>query len=70
MFEIAFELPAESFCDLSMNFERSLLRVGEYPPDANRGWPIAAPMISFYNPSVANHTLLLTSEEPLLTFSW
>jgi phosphatidylinositol glycan class T len=69
-YEIGFDLPAShGSCELSIKFDRVLLRYSEYPPDAHHGFPIAGPMITFYNPSVANYTLILDGMEQLLTFS-
>uniref|UniRef100_A0A915PMY7 GPI transamidase component PIG-T n=1 Tax=Setaria digitata TaxID=48799 RepID=A0A915PMY7_9BILA len=40
-------LPETSFCKLSLEFDKAFLRVNEYPPDANHGFYIPAPVIAF-----------------------
>ncbi|VDN28232.1 unnamed protein product [Gongylonema pulchrum] len=38
-------VPAYSICELSFEFDKAFLRVNEYPPDANHGFYIPAPVI-------------------------
>ncbi|VBB31932.1 unnamed protein product [Acanthocheilonema viteae] len=40
-------LPENSFCEISFEFDKAFLRVSEYPPDANHGFYIPAPVITF-----------------------
>ncbi|VDN06636.1 unnamed protein product [Thelazia callipaeda] len=40
-------LPAKSVCEFSWEFDKAFLRVNEYPPDANHGFYIPAPVMSF-----------------------
>ncbi|CAJ0954488.1 unnamed protein product, partial [Mesorhabditis belari] len=44
--QMEIELPANSKCIVSYNFERAFLRMAEYPPDANHGLYIPAATIT------------------------
>ena len=38
-------VPARDSIELTLDFERTILRYGEYPPDANRGFDVAAGIV-------------------------
>ena len=44
-FEALLEVPPASTLTLSYEFEKSILRYTEYPPDANRGFDVASAVI-------------------------
>ncbi|KAK4579931.1 Subunit of the glycosylphosphatidylinositol transamidase complex-like protein [Recurvomyces mirabilis] len=43
--EVQFTVPASTTLELTYDFEKAVLRYTEYPPDANRGFDIAAAVI-------------------------
>lgn len=47
--EIALELPPKSACKIAIQYEKLLLRWTEYPPDANHGFYVPGPTISFFH---------------------
>ncbi|KRY17444.1 GPI transamidase component PIG-T [Trichinella patagoniensis] len=49
-FELLIHVPALSVCHLQINFDKSLLRWTEYPPDANRGFMLPAASLLYYTP--------------------
>ncbi|KRZ93602.1 GPI transamidase component PIG-T [Trichinella sp. T8] len=49
-FELLIRVPALSVCHLQINFDKSLLRWTEYPPDANRGFMLPAASLLYYTP--------------------
>lgn len=55
--ELGLELPAASECTLSLDFEKSLLRWTEYPPDAHHGFFVPAAVLSFKTSDLRNATL-------------
>ncbi|KAH8896616.1 Gpi16 subunit, GPI transamidase component [Thozetella sp. PMI_491] len=48
--EVRMRIPPASTVVLSYDFEKSILRYTEYPPDANRGFDVAAAVITVLNP--------------------
>jgi phosphatidylinositol glycan class T len=54
--ELVLELPARSVTKVSIEFEKSLLRWLEYPPDANHGFYVSAATITAFLPSATNVT--------------
>lgn len=68
--EVALQLPRNSRCRLEIDFERTLLRWTEYPPDAHHGFNLPAASLSFVSPNPLNQSLWLgpygTLEEKLL----
>ena len=54
--ELVVELPAKSETRVSIEFEKSLLKWLEYPPDANRGFDVGSAVISAVLPSRRNFT--------------
>ena len=54
--ELVVELPAKSETRISIEFEKSLLKWLEYPPDANRGFDVGSAVISAVLPSRKNFT--------------
>lgn len=51
--EVTLEIPAASTLTLSYDFEKSILRYIEYPPDANRGFGIAPAIIRLLTTSAS-----------------
>lgn len=62
--EIKMDIPANSTVVLSYDFEKAILRYTEYPPDANRGFDIAAAVINVGNASIRTTSLLLPLPTP------
>ena len=52
--EIRMRIPAASTVFLTYDFEKSILRYTEYPPDANRGFDVAAAVITTLSPRSLN----------------
>lgn len=52
--ELLLVLPPHSTVFLTYDFSKSILRYTEYPPDANRGFDIAAAVITTLSPRVMN----------------
>lgn len=50
------ELPASSETQVSINFEKSILKWLEYPPDANHGFYVGSAVISAVLPGRRNFT--------------
>ena len=64
--EVRMRVPAASTVFLTYDFEKSILRYTEYPPDANRGFDVAAAVITILDPPpkdgrFAAYTLRTTS---------
>ncbi|KAK3332792.1 GPI transamidase component PIG-T [Cercophora scortea] len=49
--EVRMRVPAASTVFLTYDFEKSILRYTEYPPDANRGFDVAAAVITILSPN-------------------
>ena len=49
--EMVLEVPAKSYLEISIEFEKSLLKWLEYPPDANKGFYIGSALISTLIPT-------------------
>ncbi|KAK0708024.1 GPI transamidase component PIG-T [Lasiosphaeris hirsuta] len=49
--EVRMRIPPASTVFLTYDFEKSILRYTEYPPDANRGFDVAAAVITILNPN-------------------
>lgn len=52
--ELLMRIPAHCTVFLTYDFEKSILRYTEYPPDANRGFDVAAAVITTLEPKVMN----------------
>ena len=52
--EVRMRIPPASTVLLTYDFEKSILRYTEYPPDANRGFDVAAAVITILSPRKAN----------------
>ena len=52
--ELLLRLPAHCTVFLTYDFEKSILRYTEYPPDANRGFDVAAAIITMHEPRLMN----------------
>jgi phosphatidylinositol glycan class T len=52
--EVRMRVPADSTVLLTYDFEKSILRYTEYPPDANRGFDVAAAVITILGPAGAD----------------
>ena len=48
--EVRMRVPPDSTVFLTYDFEKSILRYTEYPPDANRGFDVAAAVITILDP--------------------
>jgi len=65
--ELRMRVPPSSTVFLTYDFEKSILRYTEYPPDANRGFDVAAAVITILNRNItdssrfAAYTLRTTS---------
>ena len=53
--EIRMRIPPASTVFLTYDFEKSILRYTEYPPDANRGFDVAAAVITILSPNKASN---------------
>ncbi|ROT43802.1 GPI transamidase component GPI16 [Sodiomyces alkalinus F11] len=65
--ELRMRIPPASTVFLTYDFEKTILRYTEYPPDANRGFDVAAAVITTVRPrvqSVRTTTLLLNLPVP------
>ncbi|KAK4118807.1 Gpi16 subunit, GPI transamidase component [Parathielavia appendiculata] len=54
--EVRMRVPPASTVFLTYDFEKSILRYTEYPPDANRGFDVAAAVITVINPLQRSNT--------------
>ena len=61
--ELQLTLPPRSTVVVSYDFEKAILRYTEYPPDANRGFDVAASVLSFTDADGNEHEIRTT---PLL----
>ncbi|KAL2354902.1 GPI transamidase component PIG-T [Cryomyces antarcticus] len=66
--ELLLEVPPASTLTLTYDFEKSLLRYTEYPPDANRGFDVAPAVMRLLS-SPSNGSSLLRASEYLRTTS-
>ena len=67
--ELRMRIPPKSTVFLTYDFEKSILRYTEYPPDANRGFDVAAAVIKAFTPegrevNLRTTTLLLSLPTP------
>nr|POE49023.1 gpi transamidase component gpi16 [Quercus suber] len=53
--ELLISVPPHTTCELSYDFEKANLRYTEYPPDANRGFDVAAAIIRVLPPDAATN---------------
>jgi len=67
--EAALTLPPNSTLTLSYDFDKSVLRYTEYPPDANRGFDVAAAVITIPTTGFAIRTTSLLLSLPTPDFS-
>ena len=51
LLELIIRLPANSLTELSIQFERALLKWTEYPPDASHGFYVPSAVVSTVLPS-------------------
>uniref|UniRef100_A0A914URR8 GPI transamidase component PIG-T n=1 Tax=Plectus sambesii TaxID=2011161 RepID=A0A914URR8_9BILA len=58
LLELDVNLPAQSTCHLSIDFDKSFLRWTEYPPDANKGFFVPSPSLVFRPTDWSNVTVL------------
>ena len=54
--EMVFEIPAKSSVEISIEFEKSILKWLEYPPDANKGFYVNSALITTLLPEKSNFT--------------
>ncbi|KAH8667068.1 GPI transamidase component PIG-T [Xylariales sp. PMI_506] len=59
--EVRLRIPPASTVFLTYDFEKSILRYTEYPPDANRGFDVAAAVITIQTPDGKTSNLRTTS---------
>lgn len=64
LLEIKMLIPANSTVVLTYDFEKTVLRYTEYPPDANRGFDVAPAVITIGNFSIRTTSLLLSLPTP------
>jgi len=69
MLELVLRLPPKSTTTISLQFERSLLRWLEYPPDANHGFYLPAATITTRLRDNKNTSLLLAAEDSTMSHS-
>jgi GPI-anchor transamidase subunit T len=69
--EVKMRIPPKATVFLTYDFEKAILRYTEYPPDANRGFDVAAAVITITSPevngdasSIRTTTLLLSLPTP------
>jgi phosphatidylinositol glycan class T len=55
--ELRMRIPPASTVFLTYDFEKTILRYTEYPPDANRGFDVAAAVITILNPADSSSSL-------------
>ena len=53
---MVFEIPAKSSVEISIEFEKSILKWLEYPPDANKGFYVNSALITTLLPEKSNFT--------------
>ncbi|KAA8644509.1 GPI-anchor transamidase subunit GPI16 [Aspergillus tanneri] len=64
--ELALTVPAASTVTLTYDFEKSILRYTEYPPDANRGFSVAPAVIKLSAPDRQGHPIYIRTTSLLL----
>merc|ERR1719209_2924012 len=69
MLELVLRLPPKSTTTISLQFERSLLRWLEYPPDANHGFYLPAATITTRLRDNRNTSLFLAAEDSTMSHS-
>jgi len=69
MLELVLRLPPKSTTTISLQFERSLLRWLEYPPDANHGFYLPSATITTRLRDNKNTSLLLAAEDSTMSHS-
>jgi len=69
MLELVLRLPPKSTTTISLQFERSLLRWLEYPPDANHGFYLPSATITTRLRDNKNMSLLLAAEDSTMSHS-
>jgi len=68
--ELVLKLPARSTITISIQFEHSMLRWVEYPPDANHGFYVGSATITARIPDNRNATLLAPEDSTLSYAIW
>jgi len=68
--ELVLKLPARSTTVISIQFEHSMLRWVEYPPDANHGFYVGSATITARIPDNRNATLLAPEDSTLSFAIW
>eukprot|EP00092_Neocalanus_flemingeri_P011697 GFUD01012613.1.p1 GENE.GFUD01012613.1~~GFUD01012613.1.p1 ORF type:complete len:606 (-),score=156.63 GFUD01012613.1:198-2015(-) len=68
--ELVLKLPARSTTTISIQFEHSMLRWVEYPPDANHGFYVGSATITARIPDNRNATLLAPEDSTLSYAIW
>merc|ERR1711990_875015 len=69
MLELVLRLPPKTTTTISLQFERSLLRWLEYPPDANHGFYLPSATITTRLRDNKNASLLLAAEDSTMSYS-
>jgi len=69
MLELVLRLPPKSTTTISLQFERSLLRWLEYPPDANHGFYLPSATITTRVRENKNSSLFLAAEDSTMSHS-
>ncbi|XP_049608066.1 GPI transamidase component PIG-T [Syngnathus scovelli] len=65
MLEMLVQLPPNSITEVSVQFERALLKWTEYPPDPNHGFYVGSSVISSLVPSIVAMDTNATHKSPL-----
>ncbi|CAK7200499.1 Subunit of the glycosylphosphatidylinositol transamidase complex-like protein [Sporothrix eucalyptigena] len=65
--EVRMSIPPGATVFLTYDFEKSILRYTEYPPDANRGFDVAAAVITILHPSERSSVSASSSHSNLRT---
>ncbi|KAI7790148.1 GPI transamidase component PIG-T [Triplophysa rosa] len=67
LLEMLIQLPPHSVTEVTVQFERALLKWTEYPPDPNHGFYVGSSVISALVPSMVAMDTNLTQEHPLFS---
>nr|XP_055044632.1 GPI transamidase component PIG-T [Misgurnus anguillicaudatus] len=67
LLEMLIQLPPHSVTEVTVQFERALLKWTEYPPDPNHGFYVGSSVISALVPSMVAMNTNFTQEQPLFS---
>jgi len=69
LLELVLKLPPRSTVTVTIQFEHSLLRWSEYPPDANHGFYVGSAVVTARVPHNRNLSVALAPEDSTLSYS-